>query len=368
MSRSQADVELVLRARDLASSVVDNFGNAVGGVARSAERAGSRIGAAFRSVSSGITNGLGNLTETLASGGGLGPAMFTFGAYMAGQAAESLIEHLLEKLGESTLVAALGGVLGTAGSALGSLLSSAIALGAAAFPAVLLALIVGAIVFLINNPAIANQILDFAGGLVDGIMSGLGQLPGLLLSFFGTAWQAVVDHVLPFIASLVGLWLSIPGKLAQLGYNIVQTIVTGLASLPGKVADVVRDAFARLDIRVGPFHITGKGITVELPNITVPSGQGGSVVSQATKGHARGGWVGLAGPELGVFGEHGPELVIPADKTRQIIAGGSPGGGSGAPAPAGVVIEGVTADQIVDMVDRGLFFRLRRAPAQAGRV
>jgi hypothetical protein len=67
------------------------------------------------------------------------------------------------------------------------------------------------------------------------------------------------------------------------------------------------------------------------------------------KPHAEGGWVGLNGPELGLLGEKGPEYVIPHNKL---------GGGAG-----GFTIQGVSERELVDMVDRGLYFKLRRSAA-----
>jgi hypothetical protein len=61
--------------------------------------------------------------------------------------------------------------------------------------------------------------------------------------------------------------------------------------------------------------------------------------------HAAGGWVGLNGPEIGLLGEKGPEYITPAGQMR--------GGG--------FTIQGVSEQQILDMVDRGLYFRLKRS-------
>lgn len=67
--------------------------------------------------------------------------------------------------------------------------------------------------------------------------------------------------------------------------------------------------------------------------------------------NAAGGWVGLNGPELSWVGEQGPEYIVPNHEL-----GRSRGGGG-----AGVMLQGVTEAEIMAMVDRGLFFRLRRA-------
>jgi len=62
-------------------------------------------------------------------------------------------------------------------------------------------------------------------------------------------------------------------------------------------------------------------------------------------GHAAGGWVGLSGPELAVVGERGPEYVTPANRATS----------------SGVTIQGISERDIINMVDRGMYFRLRRA-------
>jgi hypothetical protein len=355
VSTSEAEVTLVINARNLSDRVIGQFQTSLGKAADAADRAGGRIKGAFQSVSSGITNGLGNLTENLAQGAGLGESMFMFGTYMAGQAAEAMIGGLLERFASSSLIAAVGAPLSAAGTALGGVISAAIPVGMALLPVLLVAALVAAIVFLINNPEIVDKILEFAGGVVDFIIDGLVALPGLLLGFFGAAWQGVVDAVGPFVQSIVDWFLRIPGMLVDLGINIVKTIIGGLISLPGKIADVVRSAFEKLRIDVGPFHITGKGITIDLPTIV---GGPSKNVGQF-QGKHEGGWVGLHGPELVRVGELGPEFV------RKAGTGTGDAGGGGAPVSIPVILDG---REIARVVDRHLFYDLRRSAPTAARV
>lgn len=362
MSDREQELTLLINARNLAGTVVDGFGKSLGGIAKAAESSAARVGRAFGAVKNGVVNGLGNLTETLAQGGGVGPALFMFGAYMAGQAAEAFLETMIERLAESGLIAAIGAPISAAFSALGSLMSSAIAIGMAAFPVILAALIVGAIVFLINNPEIVGKIGEFALGVLKAIGDGLATLGKLLLGLFGKAWDLVVGAVKAYVTAVANFWLGLPGLLIGVGGAIVTTIINGLASFPGKLADVVRRAFEGLDLRVGPFHITGHGITIELPNITVPAGVGGNAFS-GLGGKAAGGYVGLRGPELTRTGETGREFVLNNRLTRMLEGAGDAAGGG-----TTLRLEGVSEAQIVDMVDRGLFFRLRRAPATGGRI
>jgi hypothetical protein len=71
------------------------------------------------------------------------------------------------------------------------------------------------------------------------------------------------------------------------------------------------------------------------------------------KGSAAGGWVGQYGPETITVGERGPEYVTP---NHQL--GGPARGGTG-----GVMLQGVSERELMDMVDRQMYFRLRRAPS-----
>jgi hypothetical protein len=77
---------------------------------------------------------------------------------------------------------------------------------------------------------------------------------------------------------------------------------------------------------------------------------------QHAPGHAEGGWVGLHGPELAMVGERGPEYVVPNHRLN------------GKSEAQGVTIVGVSERQIMDMVDRKLYFQLRRAAPTLGKV
>lgn len=356
MSTSSAELTLVINARNLSDKVVTGFQQSLVKVADGAERAGSRIKGAFQSVSSGITNGLGNLTENLAQGAGLGESMFMFGTYMAGQAAEAMIGGLLERFAESSLIAAVGAPVSAAGSAVGGVMAAAIPVGMALLPVLLVAALVAAIVFLVNNPEIVDKILEFAGGVVDFIIDGLGALGGMLLDLFGAAWQLVVDAVAFYITTMVDYWLQLPGRLVALGGMIVKTIIDGLVSLPGKVADVVRQAFASLKIDIGPFHISAKGVTIDLPDFSGPTYGTGNAPAKFGGGKAGGGWVGLNGPELILAGEEGPEYV------RKHGTGTGDGSG-GRPVVIPVILDGREVGRIID--DR-LYYAIRSAPAALG--
>jgi hypothetical protein len=255
----------------------------------------------------------------------------------------------------SAVVQAIGGALGTLGSSIGGLISAAIPAGMALAPVLILAAIVAAIAFLIANPEIRDKVLGVAGDIVHGIVGGLVGLGAQVVGLIIAAPGVVADVVGGFVGSVVGWFLGIPLKLIGLGASIVGAIIGGMLDFPGKVWAIVQEAFAKLDIRVGPFHITGHGITIDLPAIDdrrLVNGGAGSGIGESIGKHAGGGWAGLHGPELSWLGEKGPEYVVSNDELR---AGGS--------SSRGVTIEGVSESELIDIVERGLFVRLRLAPA-----
>jgi hypothetical protein len=69
--------------------------------------------------------------------------------------------------------------------------------------------------------------------------------------------------------------------------------------------------------------------------------------NQGARKLAAGGWAGLNGPELAWIGEKGPEYVTPA--------------GPSAAGRGGFTIQGISEREIIEMVDRGLYFKLRRS-------
>lgn len=352
MSTSSATLELVMRARNLASGAVNEVGDSLTGLGRKAGETAGRIGGAFASLGGSLAVGLGSAVDSLSTGGNLGDAMLTLGGFMAGELTENFAGSLLEKLASGGILAAITAPLAGLGTAAGGLISAAIPIGMAALPFLIIGAIVAVIAVLIANEEIRNKVIGFASGLVSNLVNALsgflGQLPAVLGAAFGAAFDFVVKGVIPFVGQLVELWLTLPLRLAGLGLSILETIIGGLVGLPGRVADIVRDAFANLKIDIGPFHITGAGVTVDLPKIDVP--------------HFATGVVGFSGG-LAVVGERGPELLrLP--RGSDIIPNGR---AAIAPQPArGVLLEGISEASLIDAMERGLYFRLRRA-GQAGR-
>lgn len=247
--------------------------------------------------------------------------------------------------GLAGMLPVLGGTLAAIGSGIGSLIAAAIPIGMALLPVILIAALVAAVVFLINNPEIVAKIADFASSLISGIVKFLSGLPAALLGVFGPAFSAVVGAVPGFIGKVVGFILtlpfrildlqvkmlgffagiftsalgkipgfigsvvrflfSIPGKLVALGGQIVGSIIGGMASLPGKLFDVVAGAFRSLKIDIGPFHISAAGVTIDLPKIDFPSFAVGSPFV----------------PRDMLAMVHAREMIIPAAESDAIRAG-----------------------------------------------
>ncbi|HEV8282349.1 MAG TPA: hypothetical protein VGQ02_10840 [Candidatus Limnocylindrales bacterium] len=338
MADRTQELTLLLRAKIAGQGALDTMSL---GLDKVAEKA-SGIGRSFSGMGSALANGLGNATETLASGGGLGQAAAGLGVYMAGQLVENFGGNLIEKLASSSLVAAISAPLAAVGSTIGGIIAAAIPIGMALLPFILIGAIVAAIGVLIFNEEIRNKVLAFVGQVIGNIGKFLGDVGKTLLDKIGAGVDWVAKNIGPFVGGLV------------------KAIIDGLVSLPGKIADVIRDAFRSLKIDIGPFHIRSTGVTIDLPEINLPSGVAGG--KGGVTHYQSGGWAGLKGPELAIIGEHEPELVTPLSKL---------GGGGGGLAGATIVLMiGATevARAIIPAVSEALYYELQAAPAIVGRV
>jgi TP901 family phage tail tape measure protein len=189
-------------------------------------------------------------------------------------------------------------------------------------------------------PQIVGQAVGLAGQVVGAIAGLAGQVVGTVLSIPGRviAWVAsvvgqarqlatrVAAGIGEMAGKVVGFFLSIPGKVIGVGAKIVGGLIDGLASFPGKLWDIITSAFRNLKIDVGPFHITGAGVTIDLPHIELP--------------HFAAGGSYPGGGQLAFVGEHGTELFASEDAGRIYSAaetqsmlepGPAAGGGAGGP-------------------------------------
>lgn len=294
MSTSEATLTLVMRARNLAGTAVADLKTSLAGVGAAARNAGAELATAFAGKGRQIANELGNVVVNVLNGQDFSQAGLALGATMAGGVVAAFGEKLIAALAGTAVVQGLLATLSALGTAIGGFIAAAIPVGMALLPALLVAALVAAVAFLVTHPELAKKILDVAGSIVGGIISGLAKLPGLLLDVFVKAAGFVLSNTITLIGNIVTWYLSIPGKIIGLGIAIVTTIVNGLVSLPGKIADVIRTAFENLKIDVGPFHINGKtGITIDLPNIVDVQHQTGAGIESYGKGHSGGTGPGL---------------------------------------------------------------------------
>jgi hypothetical protein len=250
----------------------DKFRTAVEGSAAELTRFGRRM----RTIT-------GNLVQDLFSGQDLQSAFSNAGIMGAGALVESFGGKAVASFTGSALIARIGAGLAvmaaatsafaaTAGAAIGAFIAAAIPIGMALLPLLLVAAVVAAIVFLVNNPKIVGQIIDFAA-------------------------------------------------------SVIKAFIGALVSLPGKIADVIRQAFANIKIDIGPFHIRSSGITIDMPSLSTSGLTPEQAANYHLTGqvpathHAIGGWTGLHGPELTWTGERGPEFVVPNHRINELLGG-----------------------------------------------
>lgn len=340
----EATLTLVIAARNIAGNAIGQVNKQIGTIGTNAATAAGRFAQSFERAGSTAAAGLGAVVSGALGSGDFTAALQSAGANAAGYFAENMGNNLLLKLGASGLVATLGATLSAAGAAIGGLIAAAIPIGMAALPFLLIGAIIAAIAVLIVNEDIRNKVLGFAGGVIGFIVDGLAKLPGILIDLFGKAWDALLKAVVVF------------------GPQLVQTIIGGLISLPGKIVSAITDAFSHLKIDVGPFHIRSSGITIDLPNLGPDAGKAGLTYQQAhgLTGHAAGGWAGLRGPELSMLGERGPEFVLSQPMLRALA--GARGADPGYEAVA------ISRRDIERMVDQHLYFAIRRAAPTRARA
>jgi hypothetical protein len=359
MSGSTAELTLILKAQNLADIELAKVRAAMEKITVTAKQVASDVAAAFKRIGSRIAQQFGNVAQDILSGSSLEQSLTAVGITAAGALVEGLMAHLipgiLAQLAATSTFGPIVAALTAEGATLGGVLAAAIPVGMAALPFLIAAAAIGALVYLIANPEAREKARGVALMIIGKIGDGLRALPGLVADVFRNAVGLVYDITRTAVQTVVGFWLSLPGKLFNLGASIVTTIINGLASLPGKVADKIRAAFTKIKIDVGPFHIRSTGVTIDLPNINNPTGYKQNP-EQYGKGHAAGGWVGLRGPEWGLLGERGPEYVIP---NHQL------GGMGGAPVSIPIVIDG---REIARIVDEHLYYDLRRAAPTASRT
>jgi hypothetical protein len=300
VSSNAAELTLILKAKYLAQVELDKL---KAGLTQVKDRVDDVKTAAvglrdkFRTAVEGSTAELtrfgrrmrtitGNLVSDLFSGQDLQSAFQNAGIMGAGALVESFGGKAVAAFTGSALVARIGAGLAvmaaatsafaaTAGAAIGAFIAAAIPIGMALLPLLLVAAIVAAIVFLVNNPKIVGQVIDFAA-------------------------------------------------------SVIKAFIGALVSLPGKIADVIRSAFANIKIDIGPFHIRSTGITIDMPSLST----GGLTPEQAAAYHltgkvpkyASGSW---SVPTDQLAFVHKEEMIIPASAAARLRSGELLGGRHG---------------------------------------
>lgn len=139
------------------------------------------------------------------------------------------------------------------GSAIGGFIAAAIPIAMALLPLLLIAAIVAAVIFLINNPEIVAKIGEVVGGILNAIAQFLGRVGVIFFEAFNRAVELVkiaVGAIVNFILSIPGRVVGFVGDLlrhffgihiraAQAIGQLVSQVVSFILSIPGKVAAFV---------------------------------------------------------------------------------------------------------------------------------
>ncbi len=334
MSASVAELTLIIKAQNLAETELAKVRGSLSKITVTARTVANDVATAFKGVGQRIGRQLGNLATDILSGGSITNNLVMLGATMAGAVVEGMSAHLipmlLAKVAASATFAPIVAAFAAGGVTAGTVFDAAVAVTMAALPFVILAAAVAALVFLATHPEARQKAREVALMIIGAIGDGLKALGKVMhdrfIAGFGVA-MAGIRQVL--VDGMNGVLTTVK--------RIVSDMINTILAIPRAVGKAL-DALNVLkgfdpNPHVGPFDPGDAG------------------------GHAAGGWVGLNGPELSWLGEKGPEYVVPNHQLGQM-------GG----VVSGVTIQGVSEREIVEMVDRGLYFKLRRAAPAAGRA
>jgi hypothetical protein len=337
MSASTAELTLIIRAQNLAEGAFNSVKTQMQGVVGTARVVASDMANAFKGIGKKIAGQLGNIATDILSGGSLANNMVYLGATMAGAVAEGLSAHLLPmllaKVAGTAVFAPLAAEMAAGGVTLGTVLGTAIGVGVAALPFVLLAAAVAALVYLATNAEARNKAREVALMILGRIGDGLRTLGGIIIGAFRAGLNALGG-------ALGGLFNTVVYNVKLNMYRVYYAV----KGVVDKIIKAIKDALAWLGTLINGTHEAGR--------------VAGSLISKqpGAKGNAEGGWVGLHGPELRMVGERGKEYITPNSSIGKM-------GSSG-----GFTIQGISEREIVEMVERGFYFKLNRSAASRGRV
>lgn len=220
-----------------------------------------------------------------------------------------------------------------------------------------------------TTPVVIARVADMGAKFIAMVGQKLGQVPGIVATWLGqvvsrvATWAGtmvsraamaaadfvakLVQHIsqapgkiMNFLGQIPGMIAGWAGKIAtgalNAGRGFVKNFINALIGLPGQVANAVRSAFAKININVGPFHITGSGISVDLPKIELPS-------------FAVGAW-NL--PTDMIAQVHKGEMIIPEDIAERLRGGRGFGGGE-------TVVRG-GGGQVINVIIQGDYYGIDR--------
>lgn len=148
-------------------------------------------------------------------------------------------------------------------------------------------------------PAIVEKLAEWGAAFIDWIGTEvLPNLPGKLGEIKDALVTWLVETAIPWAAE----------NLPRLGAQMVQGILDGLKDLAGKLMSTIGDAIRSIRLDIGPFHLSADGFRLDSPPpVTLTTIQ--ETVQRVIQGRAHGGPV-LAGLPY-IVGEQRPELFVP---------------------------------------------------------
>lgn len=138
-----------------------------------------------------------------------------------------------------TGIAGLLPILAPAVTALFGGLGAVATAALAAWPLLLLAAVVAAIIFLVNNPGIVAEIGRVVGSILTAVGAFLGELPGILLTVFTGALGLVAAHLPGLVANLALIILSLPFRILDLGVSLLEFFASVGTNILGGIAQLI---------------------------------------------------------------------------------------------------------------------------------
>lgn len=186
--------------------------------------------------------------------------------------------------------------------------------------------------------------------LIDGIKKIVGQIADRLKPVLGAIADFITKTVIPAVSTFVTwLWGNGKGPLPTAANAIANVIDKVVVPAFNAIIDVLKTVIGWIQTAIDWFsHLFDNMAEAEkhASQFNTGRGTGFGPPGKHGRGSERGGMVGTRGPELRLVGEKGPEMILDHGKTMD---------------QGGVRIQGVSQRELMDMVERGLYFKLQRA-------